>query len=159
MRNSVDKVNQVSADTANDVFESIHSIMHIYRARQYQDLRDSPHEITHMEFKVLNFFARHPGATQSDLVMHSGRDKAQLARLIKGLGDKGLLEARVSESDRRSTCLQLSVDGKTVHKSLHRRGSQLSKVAVKGMNEQECGTLTSLLDRVRANLEAERDQR
>jgi hypothetical protein len=36
-----------------------------------------------MEGKVLGFFARHPGATQRDLAQHSGRDKAQLARLIK----------------------------------------------------------------------------
>jgi DNA-binding MarR family transcriptional regulator len=47
-----------------------------------------------MEGKVLGYFCRHPGNTQSDLAQHSGRDKAQLTRLIARLKEAGLLEAR-----------------------------------------------------------------
>ena len=47
-----------------------------------------------MEHKVLGFFCRHPGATQSDLASHAGRDKSQLARLIAGLRARGLLDAQ-----------------------------------------------------------------
>jgi DNA-binding MarR family transcriptional regulator len=155
MRKQVDIVNQPPGKLADEVFESIHSIMHLYRSRQYRSLRDGPHEITHMENKVLGFFARHPGATQSDLASHSGRDKAQLARLIKTLRDKALLEARVDETDRRSTRLQLSREGQAVFKGLHRQGSRLSAVAVSGLGEDECGQLVALLHRIRANLENE----
>lgn len=145
----------MAAMLSDEVFESIHTIMHLYRSRQYRGLRDGPHDITHMENKVLGFFARHPGATQSDLVTHSGRDKAQLARLIRGLRDKGLLEARIDEGDRRSTHLQLTQQGRAIHRSLHKQGSRLSGVAVKGLSAEECGQLVSLLQRVRANLESE----
>jgi DNA-binding MarR family transcriptional regulator len=155
MKKQVDIVNQSSGGHADEVFESIHSIMHLYRSRQYRSLRDGPHEITHMENKVLGFFARHPGATQSDLVLHSGRDKAQLARLIKALRDKGLLEARVDAADRRSTCLQLSSEGRAVFKGLRQQGSRLSAVAVSGLAPSECEQLVSLLHRVQANLENE----
>ncbi len=155
MRKQVDKVNQNPGRLADEVFESIHSIMHLYRSRQYRSLRDGPHEITHMENKVLGFFARHPGATQSDLVLHSGRDKAQLARLIKALRDKGLLEARVDEADRRSTRLQLSPAGQAVFKGLHQQGARLSAVAVNGLDAGECEQLVSLLQRIQANLENE----
>lgn len=145
----------MSAKLSHDVFESIHTVMHLYRSRQYRDLRGGPHELTHMENKVLGFFTRHPGATQSDLVAHSRRDKAQLTRLIRGLRDKGLLEARVDEADRRSTRLQPTAEGEAVHKGAHKQGVRLSRVAVRGLSDDECRQLVALLHRVRANLEAE----
>ncbi|MGE5650003.1 MarR family winged helix-turn-helix transcriptional regulator [Noviherbaspirillum sp. UKPF54] len=145
----------MTARLSDDVIESIHAIMHLYRSRQYRALRGGPHDITHMENKALGFFARHPGATQSDLVSHSGRDKAQLARLIHSLRDKGLLEARVDADDRRSTRLQLTPEGAAIHKRLHKQGTRLSGIAVKGLSQEECDQLVSLLQRVRANLESE----
>jgi DNA-binding MarR family transcriptional regulator len=155
MRKNVDNVNQMPAMPADEVFESIHDIMHLYRSRQYRALREEPYELTHMENKVLGFFAQHPGATQSDLAAHSGRDKAQLTRLIRGLRDKGLLEARVDEEDRRSTRLQLTAEGRAIHRKLHAQGARLAGIAVTGMSEEECRLLVTLLERVRSNLEAE----
>jgi DNA-binding MarR family transcriptional regulator len=75
-----------------------------------------------MEGKVLGFFARHPGATQRDLAQHSGRDKAQLARLIKSLRERGLLLAEEDGSDRRQVCLRLSDAGQAVQDTLQQRG-------------------------------------
>ena len=63
MRKQVDKVNQSDAVLPNEVFETIHDIMHLYRARQYRALRVGGHDLTHMDAKVLGFFARRPGAT------------------------------------------------------------------------------------------------
>jgi DNA-binding MarR family transcriptional regulator len=155
MRKQVDKVNQIGAASAEEVFEMIHDIMHLYRARQYRAVRDGGHDLTHMDTKVLGFFARRPGATQSDLAATSGRDKAQLARLIRGLRDKGLLEARVDEEDRRSTRLQATAEGLAVFGQLHRQGAQLAGVAVADLKEDEQTQLVSLLRRVHARLQAE----
>ena len=93
MRKQVDVVNQKAAGTGN-VLELIHTVMHLYRGSQFRAQRDSDGGVSPMESKVLGFFARHPGATQSELVEHSRRDKGQLARLISGLKERGLLEAR-----------------------------------------------------------------
>ena len=139
---------------ATAVFESIHTIMHLYRARQYRALRDDPHDLTHLEGKVLGYFARNPGATQSDLIAHSGRDKAQLARLIRTLRDKGLLEAAVDEDDRRVTRLHVTADGKAISRSLHKSGERLAQVAVAGLAEEERRQLLALLEKVRTNLDA-----
>ena len=70
---------------ADDVFASIHTIMHLFRAEQYRVLRKGGHDLTHMEGKILGFFIRHPGATLRDLVAHLKQDKGQLARLIRSL--------------------------------------------------------------------------
>lgn len=149
---SVDLVNQSPA--ADAVFDAIHTVMHLYRAMQLRGLRDTAHALTHMEYKVLGFFARHPGASQSELVTHSGRDKAQLARLVKGLRDKCLLDAEVDEHDRRTTRLTLSAQGAAVMAGLDGLGAQVSQLALAGMSTAECEQLLTLLERARANLEA-----
>jgi DNA-binding MarR family transcriptional regulator len=148
MRIAVDIVNNNSHEMPGNVFESIHTVMHLFRLAQYRVLR--PHDLTHMEFKVLSFFARQPGATQSDVVAYSGRDKGQLARLISGLKKRGLLDARADEGDHRSVRLHLTSAGRAVHRTLQRQGRRLSKVAVTGLSAR---SVASLLHRVRANLE------
>lgn len=154
MHESIDNVNHKSSSREDDVLESIHAVMHLYRSQQYRVLRDGPHDITHMDSKVLGYFGRHPGATQSDLAQHSGRDKAQLARLIKGLRERGLLLADADEADRRNLRLTLSADGKALQHALQKQARQLSERAVAGFSAQERKTLSMLLLRVKGNLEA-----
>ena len=112
MRKSVDNVNHMDSASrpsrADAVIELVHTVMHQFRSRQYQVLRDGAHAITHMESKVMGFFSHHPGATLSDLVAHSGRDKAQLARLVKGLRERELLVGEADAADRRNVQLRLS---------------------------------------------------
>ena len=156
MRNPLDNVNHSASMTAaapdDDVLELIHAVMHDYRSLQYRFLRDGPHDITHMDGKVLGYFGRHPGATQSDLATHSGRDKAQLARLIKGLREQGLLEARADEADRRNQRLSLTADGRAVQRALQQQAKRLGREAVDGLTAAEQKQLLALLRRVRANL-------
>lgn len=137
-----------------DPLDIMHSVMHQYRALQYRFLRDGPHDITHMDGKVLGYFGRHPGATQSDLAQHTGRDKAQLARLIKGLRDQGLLQGDVDADDRRSVRLSLTADGLAVQKELRQQAKRLSQKAVEGLSDAEQHQLLALLERVRGNLGA-----
>ncbi len=134
----------------DDVVEAIHAVMHLFRARQYRAVRDGASELTHLEGRVLAFFARHPGATQRELAAHSGRDKGQLARLVAGLKARALLQAQVDEGDRRSVRLRLTARGQ----ALRRQSRQLSKAAVAGLTEPERRALVELLRKVRVNIEA-----
>jgi DNA-binding MarR family transcriptional regulator len=154
MRNIVDEVNQNPPSPALEVLERVHAIMHLYRSAQQRSLRAGPHDLAHMEIKVLGFFARRPGATQSDLAAHSGRDKAQLARLIRGLRDRGLLDATADEMDKRRTRLALSDEGKEMFAALYRHDGALAEAALAGIADADRATLLDLLERVRANLEA-----
>ena len=139
--------------TPEDVFEAIHTVMHRYRASQYRGLRDGPHDLTHMDGKVLGYFAQHPGATQKDLALHSGRDKGQLARLIGGLRERGLLDARPDEADRRNVLLQLTPAGRNVHQALARQARQLAAQGVATLDAADRGRLLRLLRKVDANLQ------
>lgn len=149
-----DNVNRFRATTEDGVLDLIHTIMHQYRARQYQVLRDGPHDITHMESKVLSYFGRHPGATQSDLAQHTGRDKAQLARLIKGLRDRNLLAGEADEADRRSVKLSLTDAGRSVQQVLQQQAKRLNAQAVRGLHGNEQKQLLALLQHLLSNLES-----
>ena len=148
MRNKDDNVNQ-----PDDVLDLVHHVMHQYRSQQYQVLRDGPHDITHMESKVMHYFSHHPGATQSELAQHSGRDKAQLARLIKGLRERRLLDGEAGEEDRRSVRLQLTDEGRAVLRALQQQTRKVHARAVAGMSGEEQQRLVALLQRVSRNLE------
>lgn len=150
----MDNVNHSDGAEPEHVLELIHTVMHQVRSQQYQVLRDGPHTITHMETKVLGFFGRHPGATQTDLAQHSGRDKAQLTRLIKGLREQGLLDAQADTVDRRSVRLALTAQGRAVLDALEQASAHLAVQAVAGLSAEEQGQLLALLQRVRQNLAA-----
>lgn len=152
------KVENVNQSTADEVFDAIHGLMHLYRARQYRVLRDGPHELTHLEGKVLGFFGRHPGAMAGDLAAHSGRDKAQIARLLAGLKDRGLLRAEVDADDRRKTRLHLSDTGRELLRSTQRSLRQVAQRSMEGFGADEAAQLLALLQRLRANLDAEQAQ-
>lgn len=156
MRKQVDQVNQNPAqgpeDAAEDAIEAMHAIMHLFRAHRLR-MRDGPNGLAHMELKALGFFARHPGATQSDLVAHSERDKAQVARQIRALRERGLLVVREDASDRRSAHLSLSEQGRAVHAALRVNDGDLKAQALAGFTDDEKANLLALLARVRSNLQ------
>lgn len=158
MPKSIDFVNQLPAaaapDADDDVLEAVHAVMHLFRARQYRALRERGEDLTHMDGKVLGYFARHPGATQRELALQSGRDKGQLARLIAGLRDRGLLQGQADDADRRSVRLQLTAAGRAVQQQLQGQRRRLADAAVAGLSADERRALRALLERVRSNLEA-----
>ena len=154
MRKSLDKVNHSEPSPQDEVLELIHTVMHQYRSQQYQVLREGRHDITHMEKKVLGYVAHHPDATQSDMSRDSGRDKAQLARLIKGLRERGLLDSQPDAADRRNLRLSLTPDGRSVLRALDQQSRRLATRAVAGMSAAEQRQLLALLQRVKTNLDA-----
>jgi DNA-binding MarR family transcriptional regulator len=136
-----------------EVFDLVHRIMHLFRSAQYRVLKDGPYELTHLEGKLLGFFAHHPGATLRDLVAHQKQDKGQLAKLIKSLREQGLLQGEDDEADRRSVRLSLTSEGAAVHRDLRKQVARLSALAVEGLSAAQRGQLAELLEQVRENLE------
>ncbi len=144
-----------AADADGDeVFEAIHAVMHLYRSPRHRAAAAAQAELTHMELKVLGYFSRHPGATQSDLATHAGRDKSQLARLIAGLRGRGLLEARTDETDRRNLRLHATAAAAAVQQAAECQARAVAATAVAGLSSTERSQLLALLRRVRCNLEA-----
>jgi DNA-binding MarR family transcriptional regulator len=148
---NVDNVNYI-LDDGQTVFEVIHHLMHSFRAKQYKLIQETGLDLTHMEHKVMAFFARHPESKLSDLVKHSGRDKSQIARLINELKAKELLDSFPDEHDKRAARLSLSSKGVKVFDSLVSSEKRISSQSVRGLSKDECALLIKLLKQVSTNL-------
>lgn len=153
MRHNVDKVNQIGAAAPDEVVEAMHAVVHALRSRNHEALREAGVELTPLEGRVLGFFARHPGATQRDLGEHSGRDKGQLARLVRRLHELGLLELTPDPDDRRTTRVRLSPAAQRLHQSVQRQRQRLALAALEGIGEEQRRQLCELLLRMRLNLQ------
>lgn len=137
-----------------DVFEAMHDLMHAYRARMVRAMTAVHPELTFNEVRALSFIGRHPGATQKELVRHSGADKAQVARMLGLLQDKGWLKRLPNADDKRSRCLTLSAQGATLYQALRAARQTLSASVLAGCDEATQTQLLVLLERVRSNLDA-----
>jgi len=148
----VDNVNHMKNIEAIDVLEAVHTVMHTLRARQYAAQEGVPHGLTHLEGKVLGFFAKNPAATQAELSAHSGRDKGQIARLIAGLRARGLLEPDCSDGDRRVVRLKLTTEGKSAQQALMRQRQQIAESACAELDPAERCQLVRLLEKLNRQL-------
>ena len=116
----------MSSSLVADVFEVLHDLMHQFRARLLQSLERIQPGLTFNEFRILMHAGRHPGITQKELVEHSHTDKAQMARMLTQLQDKGWLERSASEADKRVRCLQLSAQGQQLFAQLKNQREQIA---------------------------------
>lgn len=134
------------------IFESLQLLMHSYRHLQYQVLKQQEATISHQEYKALGFFKRNPGSTLTDLVEHSGRDKAQITRIIQGLRNKALLISEPNSHDKRSSCLRLSEVATAMLSELETQTQQLDYVVLERLTEVEKRQFLAMLNNIRSGL-------
>ena len=135
----------MSSSFAADVFEVLHDLMHLFRARLLQSLERIQPGLTFNEFRILMHTGRHPGITQKELVEHSHTDKAQMARMLTQLQDKGWLERSASEADKRVRCLQLSAQGQQLFAQLKNQREQIAAELLRDFPANQQKQLRELL--------------
>ena len=135
----------MSSSLAADVFEVLHDLMHQFRARLLQSLERIQPGLTFNEFRILMHAGRHPGITQKELVEHSHTDKAQMARMLTQLQDKGWLERSASEADKRVRCLQLSAQGLQLFSQLKNQREQIAAELLRDFPVEQQTQLRELL--------------
>lgn len=158
MRKKVDNVNQSGEATAGArVIEGLHSLMHLLRRRLQQAAQAEGEGLAAMEVRALGFFVRHPGSTAKALAAHSGRDKAQVARLLQPLLARGLLVATADAQDRRSLQLRPTASGLRLERRMAARRQRIHDELLAGFDPAELQTLSDSLQRILAAAGAERE--
>ena len=140
---------------ASDVFEAMHDLLHVSKAHMVRTMASVHPELTLNEVRALMFVGRHPGATQKELVAHSGADKAQVARMVAMLQDKGWLESAPNADDKRSRCLSLSAQGQGLHRALREARRGVAATLLQGCDSATQAQLLALLAQVRSSVEAQ----
>lgn len=144
----------MSSSISADVFELLHDLLHLFRARLLESLEAVQPGLTFNEFRILMHTGRHPGITQKELVEHSHTDKAQMARMLAQLQDRGWLERSASEADKRVRCLQLSTQGQQLFDSLRARREQIAQELLQDFPAAEQAQLRALLQQALSSARA-----
>ena len=144
----------MSSSLSADVFELLHDLMHLFRARLLQSIETTQPGLTFNEFRILMHTGRNPGITQKELVEHSHTDKAQMARTLTQLQDKGWLERSTSEADKRVRCLQLSAQGQQLYAQLRTLREKLAVELLQDCPQDTQAQLRAMLKQVRDSVMA-----
>ena len=140
----------VSHDSNAEVLERLHALMHHFKSRMHQAVREEGDGLAPMEARALAYFARHPGHTQSDLVQHAGRDKAQIARIVRLLMERGLLDSEPDPQDRRSQRLQLTERGRVVQRKMQQHRARHEAQLLACLSDTQRRQLLTCLDHMLA---------
>jgi DNA-binding MarR family transcriptional regulator len=129
MNGSADTPNAVSNkavsnsdECAHAVFDVVPQVMQKLRAEMRG--RRGP-EISVLQFRVLTFLRRNPGATLSAVAEHVGLTLPSMSSQVSGLVARKLIDRSISAEDRRFITLTLTEQGRTLLETA-RQGTQES---------------------------------
>ena len=105
-----------------------------------------------MHLFVLRMCLDQPGITQQEIAQQTGRDKGQVARLVKDLVDAGLLVRTPHPEDRRSHRLTASKSAKAACEQLRRAEAAVAAQLFRGMTAMEVDALAQRLVTLRDGL-------
>ncbi len=127
-----------------EILSLVNAIERRTTARMQRLLREAGLGLAAMEARTLRFIARHPGCTQSDIVRASGRDKAQIARIIKILRAREFV-GHPADGGRRAQPLALTAAGTAVHLRAESLRADTARELVAGLDSSERAQLETLL--------------
>lgn len=82
-------------------------------------------ETTAEQWSALASLAREDGQRQRDLAESSGRDRVGVTKIVDALEQRGMVERRQDERDRRSNRVFLTSSGKTAQRTLAKIAKQM----------------------------------
>ena len=106
-----------------------------------------------LHMHTLRLCQQQPGAQQQVLVQALGRDKGQMARLIRDLEDRGLLTRSTDEADRRVWHLHLTPDGEARCDWFIALEAQLAEDLIGHLNPADSAQLNRTLQTVQTQLD------
>lgn len=131
------------------VFDTLHELQHLFRARMRSSMQAVHPELTLNEMRILMRTGHRPGITQRELVEHSHADKAQMARLLARLQQRGWLTRSRGDGDRRVRCLHLSARGRRLFAQLRRLQEQVAGELLQDCPPSAQARLLGLLQQAR----------
>lgn len=101
-----------------------------------------------MEALALSYLQANPGCSQADFVQFLGRDKAQVARIVKPLIERALVVSIADGADRRLNRLWLTEDGKAAQRKAGRQRCLVAEAMLDGLDEKQRARLGKLLGKM-----------
>lgn len=110
-------------------------------------------ELTSGQPKVLDYLYSHDGAIQKDIAQNCCIEQATLTSVLAGMENKGLIERRMMNGNRRNLYVFLTDKGKELTERVEREFLRLEEAAFAGLDEHEKELAVRFLSRIKENLE------
>lgn len=110
-------------------------------------------ELTSGQPKVLDYLYSHDGAIQKDIAQNCCIEQATLTSVLAGMENKGLIERRMMNGNRRNLYVFLTDKGKELTERVEREFLRLEETAFAGLDEHEKELAVRFLSRIKENLE------
>lgn len=125
-------------------------------ARMFHRLIEAESPTQHMQNSnrfILHELARRGGLCQLDLSRLTHLKPPTISVALRKLEEEGYVIRVVDDNDMRTTRVYLTEKGLDIDKTIHSRIAQIDNCAIAGLSEDECATMTEILNKIRHNLE------
>lgn len=133
--------------------ELLFQVLHHYKTALQHAFKSQQLPLSILDAKILKLIAYQEINTPQMLAQYSGRDKAQVTRLISDMELRGLIEKVPHPTDKRSVCLVLSEQALTLVEQLRHIDRDISSQMLAGISENEQHMLSLVLHKITANLQ------
>ncbi len=134
--------------------EALMSLFGGIKRALHHELGDSA-PVPPMLLRLLQLCQRQPGITQQALARLTGRDKGQVARMVKELLERGLLLREDHPDDRRSHCLRPTPAGQAAVQTFEQAEAGVAQWLFAGMRADERKALQQQMDALRQRIESQ----
>lgn len=122
---------------ASGITDLIFQIANAHRMTMRAALNASDLGLNRMHVSCLSYIYQNDNSTANDLVLQLGRDKAQIARLVKEMVEKNWLDKAPNPNDKRSQLLVLTDEGKQLAEKIREVRESVKAQMAQQLTEQE----------------------
>ncbi len=128
-------------------------ILDAYKTALQQAFKGAGVSLSPLYYRVLTLVDSGVASSPQQLAAISGRDKAQISRLVNELVSAGLVTKQAHPLDKRSVCLALTPDASHLLKAAKAQTAALDAILLQGLDADEQQQLQALLQRLLQNLQ------
>lgn len=139
-------------NTNSQIQNILFSLLFELKASLAKSMKGNSFGVTPMHHRALAYVYRFPGTTQQEMVNNTGRDKAQITRLLNELEKKGLVSRSRDDTDKRVFRLQLTEKGMDAFLKLKQYEDAVMTTLLKDFPDEELEQLKHSLVKMRSNL-------
>lgn len=136
----------------NTLAFELEKTLHLMK-RKIQDLfRENKFPITKDQWMVLERVAQIEGSNQKDIAKDTFKDPAALTRMLDILVEKGFVQRKASEKDRRTFDIYLTVEGGRLVNKIEPVLQAMAVFIEKGISKDERNGILTTLEQLERNI-------
>lgn len=103
--------------------------------------------------KILDFLKDHDGSNQKEIARACFLEAGSLTSILNKMEEKGLIERRILNGNRRTFHVFMTEDGRRKQKAVAKAFSEIEKASLEGLSEEEYAAYMQLSRKIYSNLQ------